>query len=200
MMEQSTKIFISHRGTEYNYRLLKTEQDSYKENEGKWRFTPGEAELEVEMLSRLMVYLGLEKAQVAQQAEEVKVYRDRSHLQVDAKNKKSYLLVPYDTRRAWHRLIHQIDRMNLEIASVNSFGEFDDTALLGVQTDIEQVEEGNLLSLFSDEERIVKKVVFLEVSEETNRVSRIEIQTEDGTADNSPESLEFLRMLHHHLK
>ena len=41
--DQGSKIFISHRGTEYNYRLLKSEQDSFQENEGKWRFTPGES-------------------------------------------------------------------------------------------------------------------------------------------------------------
>ena len=148
-----------------------------------------------------MVFLGLKKAQVAEQAEEIKVYRDRSSLQVDAKNKKSFLLIPYDPLRAWNRVIHQLDRMNLEISSLNNFGAFENTGLIGVVTDYEQEAEGGLYSHFSAMKKkssrrksfskSVKRPIVSPGSKfrlkMVHRITRLKVWS-------------FLEMLHQHLK
>ena len=56
----SSQVYISHRGTEYQHVLLNPNAE-YVERKN-WKFRAFEPELEVEMLSRLMLYLGLRQS------------------------------------------------------------------------------------------------------------------------------------------
>jgi outer membrane protein assembly factor BamC len=196
-----SKVYISHRGADLNYRLLRTEQDAAKGNENRWLFRRSEPELEVEMLSRLMVYLGVQQAQLKQNLDNLKVYLARASLHRDIESSKNYLLMPYDHLRAWHRVLHQLERLNLNLDYANFQQDFDEEGLISVISDIQiDSSDKNFFSFLSEEKETVNKIFTISVSAETHRVSRIELRTEDGENDDSKEAHDFINLLLEYLK
>ncbi|MFT5504091.1 MAG: outer membrane protein assembly factor BamC, partial [Gammaproteobacteria bacterium] len=196
-----SKVYITHRGADLDYRLLRTEQDQAKGNENRWLFRRSEPELEVEMLSRLMVYLGVQQAQMKQQLDNLKVYPARASLYRDIESSKNYLLMPYDQLRAWHRVLHQLERLNLNLDYANFEQDFDNEGLISVISDIQiDNSDKNLFSFLSEENETVNKVFRISVLAETHRVSRIELRTEEGENDDSKEANDFINLLLEYLK
>jgi outer membrane protein assembly factor BamC len=196
-----SKVYITHRGADLNYRLLRTEQDRAKANENQWLFRRSEPELEVEMLSRLLVYLGVQQAQMKQQLDNLKVYPARASLHRDVESSKNYLLMPYDQLRAWHRVLHQLERLNLNLDYANFNQDFDDEGLISVISDIQiDNSDKNVFSFFSEESETANKVFTISVTAETHRVSRIELRTEEGENDDSKEANDFINLLLEFLK
>ncbi|MCP4188171.1 MAG: outer membrane protein assembly factor BamC, partial [Gammaproteobacteria bacterium] len=76
-----TKIYISHRGTR-SQPIRKADPDDPFIPDA-WIFRPPEPELEVEMLSRLMVFLGLNRADVDQQLVDIKLFAPRASIHID---------------------------------------------------------------------------------------------------------------------
>ena len=114
---QGSRIYISHRGTEYVHEIQVGETDTEGEGgvDNEWRHRQSEPELEIEMLSRLMIYLGLQQAAVDGQVERVSLYNPRASLQVDAEEKSPYLILKDPYHIAWNRVYHIIEQLNLEI-------------------------------------------------------------------------------------
>lgn len=195
-----TRVYISHRGTEYKHRMqTKQTEDETLE---KWRFRDPEPELEIEMLSRLMVYLGLQQAEVDEQVASAKLFSPRATIHTDNKKNEIYILVNAVKDKAWNRLLHELDRLDFEVVSANSNTGLSGDGIVSVKThhEIEKKSSGFLSIFSSSETSMVKKRVILIVSEESHDTTRISIQTEEGEVDDSAEANEFLMKLYNRLR
>lgn len=199
-----SRIYISHRGTEYIYVLETGDNESLVEGQGddnQWRFRQPEPELEIEMLSRLMIFLGLRKAEVDLQAANAKLFRPRASKHIDAEEKSPFLLVKDPYQIAWNRIYHQLERMNFEIvgeeykSGLSGEGEI----IVNVQFSESKKDKG-LFSFFSSSSESVKKQIVLVLAEETHELTRIMIETIDGDFDVSPDGAAFLDLLYQNIR
>lgn len=196
----ATRIYISHRGTQYTHKLETRQTEDDDPND--WAFRAPEPELEIEMLSRLMVYLGLEQAQVDQQVASVKLFEPRVSIHTDNSENETFLLVRSNQQQSWNRLLHELDRLDIEVVSSNPSSGFSGEGVVLIKTAYETQEKTDgLFSFFSSSKsKLVQKEVVLVVSEETHELTRISLETPDGKVDESAEGLEFLTMLYEHMK
>lgn len=211
--ENASRIYIAHRGTEFGH-ILETgsgqkrldgdknvdDEKKVDDDDNQWRFRQPEPELEVEMLSRLMIFLGLQKAEVAQQVANAKLFSPRASQHIDASEKSPFLIVKDPYQIAWNRVYHQLERMNFEIAAVefkNLFGE-------GAITINAQVTEGKedqgLFSFFSGSSETVEKQIVVVLAEETHQLTRVMIETDEGDFDTSPAGAAFLDLLYQKIR
>ena len=191
----STRIYISHRGTE-TIQQLETRQTE-DDDAAEWGFRPREPELEVEMLSRLMIFLGLKKAEVDQQLTNVKLFSSRATIHTDNSENETYLLMKSVKDLAWTRLLHELDRLGVEVTSSEVSSGFSGDGVIFVKTAFLTEEEGGF---FSTDPEVVAKRVAIVVAEETNELTRISIETPDGDPDESPEAVEFLTTLYEQIR
>jgi len=198
----ASQIYISHRGTEYNHvggaNLKENDELSY------WGVRASEPELEVEMLSRLMLYLGLRQSDVDRQLGNIKLFAPRASIHVDTTGDKdeeeTFILVKDEKTRTWNRTLHQLERLNFEVISAKIEIGLAKRGVLLVETDIEIEDDvSGFFSLLSKVE-IVKKRIKLIFSEEAQEITRISMETEKGDIENSPEGVEFLTLLYQYVK
>jgi len=200
----TSQVYISHRGTEKSVRLISA-YDQVHLNDAKtgveWKLRASEPELEVEMLSRLMLYLGLRQLEVDQQLAKIKLFSPRASIHTDYAEDETYILVKDDFTRAWYRTLHQLERLNFEIISADfGRGLTGTKGELLVETDIEvEVDKSGFFS-FSPDIEIVKKRIKLVFSEETHEITRIDMETKQGDSENAPEDIEFLTLLYQYIK
>lgn len=193
-----SRIFISHRGTAYEHILRTRQNEDVKLN--NWQLVPPNNGLEVEMLSRLMLFLGLEQTRVDQQLADIKFFSPLSSIHADYSENETYLLVNDVYTKTWYRTLYQLDRMNIEVVSSNIDSGLRTAGLIRVKTNVEEeVSEGGFLS-FGSEVKIVKKEVVFVLTEESSAVTRISIQQPDGEVESSKEGVELLTLLHQFLK
>ncbi len=196
----AVRIYISHRGTSYEHRPV-TRRNEGDESNG-WAFRAHEPELEIEMLSRLMVYLGLKQAEVDQQVAGVNLFEPRVSIHTDNSENETFLLVRAVQRQTWNRLLHELDRLDIEVVSTNPDRGISGDGFIYVKTafEIEEKSSGFLSFFSSSEPSMVPKEVVLVVSKETHELTRINLETPGGDVDESTEGLEFLTMLYEHIK
>lgn len=191
----STRIYIAHRGTEI-FHQLETRQTE-DEDASDWGFRPREPELEVEMLSKLMIYLGLKKSEVDPQVERLKLLSPRATIHTDNSENQTYLLMKSVKELAWNRLLHDLDRLGVEVVSAEaSSGLSGDGVILAKTAFLSKEEEG----FFSDAPEVVEKQVAIIVTEETHELTRVFLETPDGDPDESPEAVEFLTKLYESIR
>ena len=195
----ATQVYITHRGTAYSH-VLSTKADDEKFEENDWGFRASDSELEVEMLSRLMVYLGLEKSELDEHLVNIKLFSPRSKLEVDYKENETYLLLKGNYTRNWNRTLHQLERLGFEVLESSMRSGLSRDGVMQVITDIDtKVQKTGLFSTSSEVE-IQKKEIHLIFSEESLELTRISMEDEDGEIDNSSEAMEFLTLLNQYLK
>jgi len=203
----TSQIYISHRGTQASP-LVYSQSDKFRQIQfadggtgDEWKFRASEPELEVEMLSRLMLYLGLRQLEVDQQLAKIKLFAPRASIHTDYAEDETYILVKDEIRRAWNRTLHQLERLNFEVISADlSSGLTGNTGVMLVETDIEvEVDTSGFFS-FSPNIEIVKMQVKLVLSEESHEITRISMETTSGDTDYSPEGVEFLTLLYQYMK
>ncbi|MCP4492229.1 MAG: outer membrane protein assembly factor BamC [Gammaproteobacteria bacterium] len=194
-----TRIYISHRGTRSQPIKKVDPDDPYIPD--AWIFRPPEPELEVEMLSRLMIFLGLEQADVDQQLADIKLFASRASIHIDNAENTTYLLVKAIKKQTWNRVMHELDRLNIEvIASDYNVGLSGDGEIL-IKSDFEvETKKSGFFSFFLDETEMVNRVVRLVLSEQSHELTRIGIKTRGGDVNTSPEAAEFLAILHKRIK
>jgi len=190
-----TRIYISHRGTETLQQLQtrRTEDNSAS----KWGFRPREPELEVEMLSRLMIFLGLKKAEVDQQLVNIKLFAPRATIHTDNSTNETYLIMKSVKDLAWNRVLHELDRLGVEVISAEASSGFSGDGVIFAKTDFQTEEKSGL---FSTDTRVVAKQVAIVVAKEARELTRISIETPDGKPDESPEAVEFLTKLYEQIR
>ena len=195
----TTQIYISHRGTTYIHELsTRATEDSSKGEE--WGFRASDSELEVEMLSRLMIYLGVERSELDEHLVNIRLFAPRASLQVDYKENETYLELKGEFSRNWHRTLHQLERLNFEVPESNMKSGLSGDGVMLVVTDIDTKVEKSGFFTFSTEYENQKKQIYLIFTEETPELTRISMEDKEGEIDNSPEAVEFLTLLKEFLK
>jgi len=194
---QGSRIYIAHRGTEYKhvFQVGNADTEGEGDTDNEWRHRQSDADLEIEMLSRLMIYLGLHQAAVDGQVEKVGLYNPRATMQVDAEEKSPYLIIKDPYHIAWNRVYHVIERMNLEIDISEFKSGLSEEGVISVKSRvIESKPEGGFFSFGTSQDETMR-VFVLVLSEETHEYTRVIIENETGEFDTSPEGAEFLELL-----
>ena len=198
----ASRIYIAHRGTEYIYVLEggDNKQQQADTGDNEWRFRQPEPELEVEMLSRLMIFLGLQKAEVEQQVANARLFSPRASKHIDTSEKSPYLIVKDPYQIAWNRVYHQLERMNFEIEAVQLKNLLGEGAITINAQVTESKEDQGLFSFFSRSSETVDKQIILVLDEETHQLTRVMIETIDGDFDTSPAGAAFLDLLYQKIR
>ena len=208
----ASQIYITHRGTEYDPESVIVPANSKKDyvERAKWGFRESDTELEVEMLSRLMLYLGLRRTEVDQQLANIKLFAPRASIHTEytgdenenenETEDETYILVKDEYTRTWNRTLHQLERLNIEVISANI-----DTGIWGkgvvlIETNIEIEKDVSGFFSFGSKMEIVKKRINLIFSKESHDITRIDMETDEGEIDSSPEGVEFLTFLYQYIK
>ena len=199
---QGSRIYISHRGTEYVHEIQVGETDTEGEGgvDNEWRHRQSEPELEIEMLSRLMIYLGLQQAAVDGQVERVSLYNPRASLQVDAEEKSPYLILKDPYHIAWNRVYHIIEQLNLEINYAQFEPDLSGEGTIAFKSKVVTSEEDDSFFSFGSSTKEDVRDFTLVLSEETHELTRIVIEDAKGQFDSTPEGAEFLTLLYEQLK
>ena len=203
--QDRSRIYIAHRGTEYKY-VLDTAQESRTvvgsegDDDAEWQFRKPDPELEIEMLSRLMIYLGLQQAEVDQQRESVKLFKPRAYMRLDSDENSPFLIIRDAYHIAWNRVYHSLERLNFEVETAQFKTGFLGEGIFTVTIEIkESQKEAGLFSLVSATETDQRKILLI-LSEETHELTRVNIEDSKGEFDTSPEGAEFLGLLYQDLK
>ena len=194
------RIYIAHRGTEYKYELSGDGPRKDQITEGEWGFRQPEPELEVEMLARLMIYLGVQQDVVEQQRESVKLFKPRASLYVDADEGSPYLILNDVYQIAWNRVFHQLERMNFEILNSDFKSGLSGEGVIFVKAPTVEIDSSGGFFSFQSTEKKGSKELILVFAEETNQSTRLYLENEGGEFDTSPEGSEFLKLMFQKIK
>jgi outer membrane protein assembly factor BamC len=196
----SNRIYIAHRGTAVAP-TVRVDATKYtkKLNDSRetvdWQFRRAEPELEVEMLSRLMVYLGLGKAAVDLQLAQSRLFKPRAWLGINAEESSPYLIMKDPYHIAWNRIYHLLERMNFEIGDTEFKSKFIGEGKIEVLIETVEIVESTGFFSFGDSDEQKQRRFKLIFSEEPNAFTRVELKNGAGDLDSSPEGAEFLSML-----
>lgn len=192
-------IYISHRGTSYKH-IMQTKQNEDDKN-NNWELVPPNSEFEVEMLSRLMIYLGMQQAELDEQLNHINLFTRRlASIHADYEKNETYLLVKDVYSKTFYRTLHQLDRMGMEVISSDIDAGLMTKGLIRVKTNVEEeITEGGFFS-FGSEIKVVKKLVTIVLTKESHKVTRISMVTSDGEIENSPAGIELITLLQQFLK
>ena len=194
------RIYIAHRGTEFKYVLNEGAARKEAINDSEWNFRQPEPELEIEMLARLMIYLGLQQDDVEQQRGSVKLFKPRASLYVDADEGSPYLILNDVYQIAWNRVFHQLERMNFEIIDSEFKSGLSGEGVIYVNAPTVDIETSEGFFNFQSEEKEGPMRFTLVFSEETNQSTRLIIEDETGEFDTSPAGSQFLNPLYQKIK
>ena len=200
----TNRIYITHRGTEYQHVLDSKAQDraqtAGEEPESDWHFRESSPELEVEMLSRLMIYLGVKQADVDQQVSDARLFEPRAFMEMDGEENSPYLLIKDPYQIAWNRVLHYLEQMNFEIESQEFKSGFSGEGVIYIKTLVkENPDEGGLFS-FSSAPETTERQLILVLSEESHDLTRVNIENDKGDPDTTPAGAELLRLLYRRIK
>ncbi len=203
------RIYIAHRGTEFQQGIVASDrgtdsQTQLDEEPEDWEFRRSEPELEIEMLSRLMVYLGLRQAEVEQQVADLEMFAPRAFYYVDTDENSPYLIMRDAYQVAWNRVYHQLERMNFDIEQFEFQSGLLGEGIIQIGAEVGTESEaggGGFFSLFSSSEPEVERLQFvLVLSEETHEMTRVEIENIDGELDSSRQGAALLDMLYREVR
>ncbi len=199
-----SRVFIAHRGAEYNY-VLDTDDRGGPETIGAdedndWRYRLPDPELETEMLARLMVYLGLQREQADQRLESVKLFQPRAFLRRDAEENSPFLVLKDPYAIAWNRVYHNLERSNVVIENAEFKAGILQQGYIEARVQFTDSQQGGGLFSLGSATESEARTIFLVLSEETHELTRIEIEDAKGQIDTSPEGAAFLKFLYRWLK
>jgi len=118
--DHSTRIFIAQRGQELIIDENVDALDSLGLKQG-WQFVPTDNSKEVEMLSRLMIFLGVQKAQVQQQLASLGSLQARSKLALNSDD-QPYVLVNSGLQQTLNRLRYKMDKLAIPVSGITRSG------------------------------------------------------------------------------
>jgi outer membrane protein assembly factor BamC len=197
---KGARVYITHRGTEYVYEFNLRDKNSTSAA-NKWGFRPSEPELEVEMLSRLMIYLGLQQEAVDDQLARVRLFKPRAILEVDSSEKSPYLTLLDPYHIAWNRVYQVLLRLNfdIELAEFESGLIGKEGAFVVKSKVIEAPEEKGFFSFISEVDRKQRKFTLV-ISAKDHETTRMVLEDDRGNYDTSPEGSQFISLLYEQLR
>jgi outer membrane protein assembly factor BamC len=196
---QLSRVYITHRGTEYVHEISVGNRDVDTGSKNEWQFRQPEPELEVEMLSRLMIYLGLQQQAVDEQVARVKLFKPRASLQLDAEEQSPFILIKDSYQIAWNRVYHVLQRMNFEIKTASFQSGFSGEGVIIVEVDVVKDVDKGFFAFSAADERETRQFTLV-LSEESASVTRLVIEDEGGNFDTSVAGGEFVSLLYENIK
>jgi len=198
------RVYIAHRGTEYEHVFDPSDTgrnvSTSVNNKDQWQHRQPDPELEVEMLSRLMVYLGVQEAEVDKQVANLKLYSPQAFLHIDSAESSPYLIISSPYQIAWNRVVHELDRLNFEIEKKEFKSGFSGDGVIFVKTLVKQkADDGGFFSFKPSSDTREREVVLV-LSEESHASTRVDIENSAGDRDTSPEASEFITLLYRQLR
>jgi outer membrane protein assembly factor BamC len=198
--QAGSRIYIAHQGIEFVQEVRVGDQDLDDYGTNEWHYRRNEPELEIEMLSRLMIFLGLRQEAVDKQVAQSGLFKPRAWLERDVDEGSPYLIMKDPYHIAWNRVHHLLQRMNFDIVVAKFKSGLFDKGTLAVETEtVETVEDKGFFS-FGDSDKRTTRTFKLIFSEETNEFTRVDLIDESGDGDASPEGAEFLSMVFEQIK
>lgn len=189
--DNTVEIYIAHRG------LKEVLQGSDNYEEGTvWVPRASDPELEVEMLKRLMIYLGMPAKKVNKTVAAARQSAPRATIATDTKGIESIVL-QQDFSRAWRYTGMALDRVGFSVEDRDrSKGIY---YVRYSDADRARKKQGFFSRLFSSKDSSLSQVYQVLVKEE-GKVTRISIQGKDGKPDTSPTAKRILKLLQAQLK
>ncbi len=196
-----SRVYIAHRGTEYVHTLAVGDRYSPGDVEGNiWRFRQPEPQLEIEMLSRLMIHLGLEQTEAERRVARARLFSPRSTIRFDNDENSPFLLLRDPYQIGWNRVYHELERLNFPIVKAEFKSGLLQEGFITIESRVVEVKKRDgFLGLGSTSEEVAKKFTLV-LSEETHELTRVEIENEAGEIDTTPEGAELLTLLHQQLR
>ena len=195
-----SRVYLVHRGTEYVDEIQVGTRDDDDSSDNEWTVRRSDPELEIEMLSRLMIYLGLQQTAIDNQLTDVSLFKPRARLEVDVEEQSPFIILFDAYQIAWNRVYNVLQRMNLEI-DVAEFqsgltGEGVFVVKMGV---VEEAEDEGFFSFLSSDESSQREFTVV-LSEESHIQTRLIIEDEGGNFDTSEAGGELVNQLFQELK
>jgi len=189
-----SRVFMTHRGQELIIDENSDELQPLNKKQG-WQFVPSDRFKEVEMLSRLMIALGLQDERVRQQLENVSKFESRASIDVikSDEDEQTLLMVKQGFKQTWNRLMYRMDQLGIMV-TVNE--KSNDTASIYLDFNGMQAGTDYKLDKVSTAE---PQTVSLEAVSNTN-VTRIEVLQPGFSNDNSPAARQLLNFLYEQLR
>jgi len=183
---EKTLVFLSHRGQEL---VIDEQSDTLANTNLKqgWQFVPSDPSKESEMLSRLMIFLGMQDEQIRQELAKLGQFDSRSHIEFDDEEEQPFLTLKHGLDQSWNRLINRMDRLSITVSDLDK--KQDKATLVLSATDL--AEKG----LEQNDNKLAGKV-FLSLKNSVNsNATRIDILNESGEVSHTEESKQLLNYL-----
>lgn len=181
-LNSSSLVFISHRQQEL---VIKGdyENDSELTHEG-WQYSPANPAYEYEMLSRLMLYLGLRDEAVKTELAKFGTFAARASLIKNEEKEITQIAVSEGFEKTWNRLRHQLDRLGVDLLESD---RIDNSGTLVIDAD----------QFFAGQQRTnptsrKQLSLFLEGHPNADN-TLIDLIDDEGTIDRSDESEQILQ-------
>lgn len=196
---KGARVYITHRGSEYIYEFNLGDKNATGTG-NKWGFRASEPELEVEMLSRLMIYLGVQQEDVDTQLAKMQLFQPRAIMDVDASEKSPYLMLLDPYHIAWNRVYQVLLRLNFDIEAAEfKSGIIGEGAFIVKSQVAEPPEETGFFSFLGTTDRKQRRFSLV-LSEKDHENTRMVLEDDKGNFDTSPEGAEFISLLYEHLR
>lgn len=193
------RIYIAHRGSNYNHTISK-EDDRAINGSNEWRYRRPDPELEIEMLSRLMIYLGLQQGQVDEQLASAKLFKPRAQMRVDADEGMPFIVLKDSYAIAWNRVYHQLERLNFKILATDSSPRISSEGSITFNVDlISDSGKTGLVGLFNSK-KSEQQIWVIVIAEEDHQTSTVFLELENGDLITSVEGRKFITLLLEYLK
>ena len=191
-IDKITRIYITHR----RRLLINVDIDKEGDTPEVWQSGPNDSEAEVEMLSRLMIFLGLRDPEVKIELAKYGLFTPRAYIVKNEDEEATYLLINQAYNRAWNRALNQLSRMDLKIGDTDI-----KTGLIEITKNIkidQNKTSGETSSSESQASQTLKLV--LKFTPKGRTTTRIDTQTMDAQNSQSKTAVAFLQNLHKSLK
>lgn len=192
-----SKLYLTQKGQKY----VTVEDTKYGNSHG-WEPRATEPELEVEMLSRIMLFLGMQNEDVKQQLAKIGQFSPRAKITKTDKDAKTdrdvtILTVIESFDRTWNRTLLNLDRLDVEYISKDKV-----KGVIWIKQKAKEPKKKNFLqNLFSkeaaEEEMLELKIM---LNENASEATEITIDNRFGVKDKSEQALAVLYYLYERLK
>ncbi len=183
--EGKTRIKVAHRGQELV--VDETNPHTGAGTQG-WQLMPPDPDKEREMLSRMMIFLGMQDPQRRAELQKLGLFQPLAKLTRDEEDASPYLLVRQGFEQSWNRLVHALDRLAVPVRSVQ----------LDENSGRLELDSAALSALL---EQKVPEPLLIRVQGSPNaNVTRVELRRPNDTVDSSDEAMAVLQFLYKQLR
>jgi len=188
----TTEVFVSHRG------MVEVLEGGDKT---VWQPRPADAEMEADMMRRLMVRFGVEEGKAKTQLATVTV-EERANLNPSQDGSQTLLVKdPFD--RAWRRVGLALDRVGFTVVDRDRSKGLYFVRYVDPGVDTKKEEKGWMSKLAfwnSSEGKEISKEQYRILVSENGSDSLVRVQNKDGQPENSETAAKILKLLHAQLK